>query len=142
MKPKHHLLLSLMAATTMAFCGAAAAHGTGETVKENFARPITNIPGKSLIAVEVLYPPGAASAPHFHAKSAFIYAYVVSGSFASKVDNGPERIYKAGESFHEEPGSHHAVSRNASKSKPAKLLAVFVVDSDDKELTTLERSAK
>jgi hypothetical protein len=28
------------------------------------------------------------------------------------------------------------VSRNASKTKPAKLLAVFVVDSDDKELTT------
>jgi hypothetical protein len=28
------------------------------------------------------------------------------------------------------------ISRNASKTKPAKLLAVFVLDSDDKALTT------
>ncbi|WP_354687817.1 cupin domain-containing protein [Cupriavidus necator] len=141
MKPQR-LLLPLVAATAMALCGAAAAHGTGDTVKENFSRSITNIPGKSLIALEVRYPPGGASAPHYHARSAFIYAYVVSGSIASKVGDGPERIYKAGESFYEEPGSHHPVSRNASKSKPAKLLAVFVVDSDDKELTTFEGSKK
>jgi hypothetical protein len=34
------------------------------------------------------------------------------------------------------------VSRNASKTKPAKLLAVFVVDSADKELTINSRSLK
>ncbi|WP_444633900.1 cupin domain-containing protein [Cupriavidus oxalaticus] len=136
------LLLPFLAATVMAFPVAAAAHGTGDTVKENFSRAIPNIPGKSLIALEVDYAPGASSLPHYHAKSAFIYAYVVSGSIASKVGDGPERVYKAGESFHEEPGSHHPVSRNASKSKPAKLLAVFIVDSGDKDLTTYERSAK
>lgn len=141
MKPKR-LLFPLIAATAMACLNTAAAHGVSETVKETFSRSITNIPGKSLIAVEVDYSPGGASAPHYHAGSAFIYAYVVSGSIASKVGDGPERTYKAGESFYEEPGSHHAVSRNASKSKPAKLLAVFVVDSDDKELTTFERSPK
>src|ERR1700752_1078164 len=97
---------------------------------------MTNIPGKSLIAVEVLYPPGGASLPHTHAKSSFIYAYVVSGSIASKVNDGPERVYQAGESFYEEPGARHPVSRNASKTTPAKLLAVFVVDSGDEELTT------
>lgn len=141
MKPQR-LLLPLIAATAMACSGAAAAHGTAETVKENFSRSITNIPGKSVVAVEVVYPPGGASMPHYHAKSAFIYAYVVSGSIASKVDNGPERVFKAGESFHEEPGSHHPVSRNASRTKPAKLLAVFVVDSDEKNLTTYEGSTK
>ncbi|BDB28833.1 hypothetical protein CTP10_R62460 (plasmid) [Cupriavidus sp. P-10] len=52
--------------------------------------------------------------PHYYAKSAFIYACVVSGSIASKVGDGPERVYKAGESFHEKAGSHHLVSRNAS----------------------------
>lgn len=129
------ILLSLLAATGMAFTGVATAHGEGDTVKPNFSREISNIPGKSLIAVEVSYPPGGASLPHSHAKSSFIYAYVVSGSIASKVNDGPERVYKAGESFFEEPGSRHPVSRNASKTKPAKLLAVFVVDSADKELT-------
>ena len=49
----------------------------------------------------------------------FNYAYVVSGSVASKVNDEPEHVYKAGESFFEEPGSRHPVSRNASKTKPA-----------------------
>jgi quercetin dioxygenase-like cupin family protein len=135
----HRIIFSLVATTGMAFAGVAAAHGAGDTVKPNFSRALPNIPGKSLIAVEVLYAPGAASHPHTHAKSAFIYAYVVSGSVASKVNDEPERVYKAGESFSEEPGAHHAVSRNASKTKPAKLLAVFVVDSDDKALTTNDK---
>jgi quercetin dioxygenase-like cupin family protein len=129
------LLLPLLAATGMAVAGVAAAHAPRETVKPNFSHTIPTIPGKSLVAVEVLYPPGGASLPHHHAKSAFIYAYVVAGSIASKVDGGPERIYRAGESFYEAPGSHHQVSRNGSKTQAAKLLAVFVVDADDHELT-------
>ena len=88
------------------------------------------------IILEVDYAPGAASPPHRHAKSAFIYAYVISGEIESKVNNGETRIYKAGESWSEPPNAYHPISRNASKTKPAKLLAVFVVDSDDKPLTT------
>ncbi|GLQ42138.1 cupin domain-containing protein [Dyella nitratireducens] len=110
-----------------------------ESVVPNFSHTITNIPGKSLVAVEVLYPPGGASSPHRHAKSAFIYAYVVSGAIESQVDGEPAHIYTAGQSFHEEPGAVHRISRNASKSEPAKLLAVFVVDSHDAALTTPEK---
>lgn len=130
------VLLSLVAAMSLALTGVAAAHDVSETVIPNFSMAIPNIPGKSLTAVEVVYPPGSASHPHTHAKSAFIYAYVVSGSVVSKVNDEPARVYKAGQSFFEKPGSLHAVSRNASKTKPARLLAVFVVDSDDKQLTT------
>jgi hypothetical protein len=36
------------------------------------------------------------------------------------------------------PGSRHPISRNASKLRPARLLAVFVVDTDEKELTNRE----
>jgi len=133
---KVHSILSLLAAVSIALSGTAAAHDVSETVKPNFSMAIPNIPGKSLIAVDVLYPPGGASHTHTHAKSAFIYAYVVSGSVVSKVNDEPEHVYKAGESFFEEPGSLHVVSRNASKTRPAKLLAVFIVDSDDKKLTT------
>ena len=114
----------------------AAAHDSGDVVTPHFERAIPNIPGKSLIAFVVDYPPGGASAPHVHAKSAFVYAYVVSGEIESKVNDGATRVYKAGESWFEPPGSSHPVSRNASKTKPAKLLAVFVADTDDKELTT------
>ena len=131
-----HMLAPLFMATSLMLAGGAMAHGTGETVTPKFSRAIPNIPGKTLIAVEVNYAPGGASHPHRHAGSAFIYAYVVSGSIVSKINDGPERVYKEGESFHEDPGSTHPVSRNASRTQPAKLLAVFVADATDTELTT------
>jgi quercetin dioxygenase-like cupin family protein len=110
--------------------------GEGETVTRNFEAAIPNIPGKSLVALEVDYAPGAASPSHSHAKSAFIYAYVISGAIESKVNDGETRIYRAGESWSEPPGAIHSISRNASKTEPARLLAVFVVDTNDKPLTT------
>lgn len=126
-----HVALALMGAN-FAF-----AHGSeGQTVTKKFDAAIPNVPGKSLISVEVDYAPGASSVPHTHAKSAFIYAYVLEGAVESKVNDEPARIYRAGESWSESPGAVHAISRNASKTQPAKLLAVFVRDSDDKELTT------
>lgn len=112
------------------------AHEPVEKVTPNFEHVISNIPGKSLIALEVDYPPGGASIPHTHAKSSFIYAYVVEGSIESKVNSEKPKIYQAGQSWFEEPGAVHSISRNVSKAKPAKLLAVFVVDTDDKELVT------
>ena len=115
---------------------AAARDGQAETVAPKFDQPITNVPGKSLIVVEVEYAPGAASPPHVHAKSAFIYAYVLSGEIESKMNDEEARIFRAGESWHETPEARHQISRNASRTKPAKLLAVFVVDSNDKPLTT------
>ncbi|SAK77124.1 cupin 2 domain-containing protein [Caballeronia catudaia] len=124
------------AAMAFAIAVPASAHGATETVTLNFQHAIPNVPGKSLTAVVVDYPPGAASPAHRHAGSAFIYAYVVSGEVESQVSDGPKRVYRAGESFFEEPGAVHRISRNASKAKPAKLLAVFIADTDDHALTT------
>jgi quercetin dioxygenase-like cupin family protein len=107
-----------------------------EKVNVVFEHAIPNIPGKSLIAVVVTYPPAGKSTPHRHAKSAFIYAHVLSGAIRSQVDDAPARVYRAGEGFHEVPGSHHRVSENASNREPASLLAVFIVDSKDAPLTT------
>lgn len=137
MKPTH-ILPPLLAAFAMTLAGADAAYGSGDTVETDFAHVLPDIPGKSFVAVEVAYAPGGASLPHRHARSAFIYAYVVSGRIVSQVAGQPERIYAAGESWHELPGAHHVVSRNASDSEPARLLAVFIVDTDDKNLTTLD----
>ena len=125
--------------TALAFSAASTIHAhdsEAETVTKNFEAAIPNIPGKSVLAVEVNYAPGAASPSHTHAKSAFIYAYVISGAIESKVNDGEARIYRAGESWSEPPGATHSISRNASKSEPAKLLAVFVLDTNDNPLTT------
>ena len=78
--------------------------------------------------------PGGYSPGHTHPKSAFIYATVLEGEILSQVNDGPVTTYKAGESFSELPGDRHGVSANASKTKPAKLLAVFVVDTNETEL--------
>ena len=106
-----------------------------ETATPIFKHELPNVPGKSLIAVEVEYPPGAASPSHTHAKSAFIYAYVLSGEIISAVDDEKPRVYRAGESWYEAPGAHHRVSRNASDTQPAKLLAIFVLDPDEQKVT-------
>ncbi|HEX3481589.1 MAG TPA: cupin domain-containing protein [Kofleriaceae bacterium] len=125
------------AALAFSMAGPIYAHDSGvQTVTKNFEAAIPNIPGKSLLAVEVDYAPGAASPSHTHAKSAFIYAYVISGALESKVNDGETRIYRAGESWSEPPGAIHSISRNASKTEPAKLLAVFVLDTNDNPLTT------
>lgn len=102
-----------------------------------FDHVLPNVPGKSMKGVLVEYEPGGSTPKHTHPKSAFIYATVLEGEIQSQVNNGPVKTYKVGENFSEMPGDVHGVSANASKTKPAKLLAVFVVNSDEKELTTI-----
>jgi quercetin dioxygenase-like cupin family protein len=101
-----------------------------------YQHELPNVPGKSIKGVLVEYGPGGYSPGHTHAKSAFIYATVLEGAIRSQVNDGPETTYKAGQNFSELPGDRHRVSANASMTAPAKLLAVFVVDTNDKDLTT------
>ena len=101
-----------------------------------FDHVLPNAPGKSMKGVLVEYGPGGSSPAHTHPASSFIYATVLEGAIRSKVNDGPEKVYHAGESFAELPGDHHAVSANDSKTKPARLLAVFVLNTDEKVLVT------
>jgi quercetin dioxygenase-like cupin family protein len=95
--------------------------------KQVFTTKLPNVPGKSLTAVVVNYAPGGKSASHRHAGS--VFAYVLSGKIRSENSaTGPARVYSAGESFFEPPGSEHTVSENASTTEPASLLAIFVAD--------------
>jgi quercetin dioxygenase-like cupin family protein len=120
---------------SLTLAGAPAGSAQLETVKPVFKHAIPNIPGKNLVAVVVNYAPGGKSLPHHHAKSAFIYAHVLTGAIRSVVGDEPAKVYQAGEGFYEEPGAHHRVSENASETEPASLLAVFVVDAEDQPLT-------
>src|ERR1700744_5468507 len=72
-----------------------------EQVKPVFEHVLPNAKGKRMVAVVVTYPPGAKSPAHHHARSAFIYAYVLSGTIRSQVDDAPPRIYQMGEGFFE-----------------------------------------
>jgi quercetin dioxygenase-like cupin family protein len=99
-----------------------------------FDHVLPNVPGKSMRGVLVEYPPGGTSAPHTHPHSAFIYATVLEGAIKSQVNDGPITVYTAGQNFAELHGDHHRVSENASATRPARLLAVFVVDTDETNL--------
>jgi len=101
-----------------------------------YQHELPNVPGKSIKGILVEYGPGGYSPAHMHPKSAFIYATVLEGAIRSQVNDGPVKTYEAGQNFSEMPGDRHAVSANASETKPAKLLAVFVVDTNETELTT------
>jgi quercetin dioxygenase-like cupin family protein len=100
-----------------------------------YEHALPNVPGKSVKGVLVEYGPGGTSSAHTHRKSAFIYATVLAGAIRSSVNDGPVVTYRTGQSFSEMPGDPHSISENASKTEPAKLLAVFVVDTDETELT-------
>jgi quercetin dioxygenase-like cupin family protein len=103
-------------------------------VTQIFDRELPNVPGKSMRAVLVEYGPGASSPSHRHPNSAFIYATVLEGAIRSQVNDDPARVYQAGESWTEQPGDHHKVSANASDTEPARLLAIFVVDTSETEI--------
>jgi len=117
--------------------GRAAGDDAPAQVKPVMTEKLPNVPGKSVTVVLVSYPPGGKSAKHHHAGSVFVY--VLSGAIRSENSaTGPAKVYKAGESFFEPPGSEHLISENASPVEPASLLAVFVAD-DGAQLTSFDK---
>ena len=102
-------------------------------VRPVFSEVLPNVPGKRLTVIKVRYLPGTKSASHEHAGS--VFAYVLEGKIRSQVSTlGPAKVYEAGDGFFETPGSVHTVSENASDTKPASLLAIFIAD-DGAQLT-------
>ena len=70
------------------------------------------------------YVPGRVGAAHRH--PGFVLAYVLEGAVIAKISGqGEERTYTAGQMFYEKPGATHEVSKNASQTQPARLLAMI-----------------
>ena len=70
------------------------------------------------------YPPGRVGTPHRHA--GFVLAYVLEGAVVAKISGqGEEKTYQKGQMFYEQPGATHEVSKNASQTEPARLLALI-----------------
>jgi quercetin dioxygenase-like cupin family protein len=134
-----NLLRCSLAALVLTVCASAFAHEAGDpsekvTVLQD--QMLKNAPGKKALMIEVDYKPGQASIAHKHDGTAM--AYVLSGSITSQVKGEKEVTYKAGEYWYEPAGSEHLVSKNASKTKPAKLLVFMVLSPDEKVLIPLQ----
>jgi quercetin dioxygenase-like cupin family protein len=86
--------------------------------------PNVSLDGWEVTVSHVDYPPGRVGAIHHHA--GFVLAYVLEGAVITRISGqGPERTYTVGQMFYEQPGATHEVSKNASQTQPAKLLAMI-----------------
>ena len=89
-----------------------------------FQTDLPDIEGREAVVLEVVYPPGVASASHRH--NAHTFVYVLEGTVEMQVAGGELLKLVAGQTFYETPDNIHSVSRNASDTEPAKILVVFI----------------
>lgn len=88
--------------------------------------PAMNGSSLRIIIERVNFPPGVASPAHTHPCP--VIGYVTEGEFQSQVAGSKMETYAAGQTFYEPPNGIHQVSRSASRSRPAQILAIFVCD--------------
>ena len=85
--------------------------------------PDLTMEGWEVTVSYVDYAPGRVGTAHRH--PGFVLAYVLDGEVVTKISGQEQRTFKTGEMFFEPPGATHEVSRNASETKPARLLAMI-----------------
>ncbi|PKA68785.1 quercetin dioxygenase-like cupin family protein [Pseudomonas baetica] len=124
------------AALALTISASALAHDPSEKVTVLQDQPLKNAPGKKAMMIEVDYKPGQSSIAHKHEGTAM--AYVLEGEVISQVKGEQATTYKKGQFWYEPAGSEHLVSKNASKSKPAKLLVFMVLAPDEQVLIPLK----
>jgi|SRR5215467_5213865 len=88
------------------------------------SKDLAEFPGKEGLMITVVYPPGSSDPIHRHNAHAFVY--VLEGSVVMQVKGGKEMTLTPGQSFYEGPNDIHVVGRNASTTKPAKVLVLLV----------------
>jgi len=105
--------------------GTPASPHPSESTSPLFNQPLPHVKGKTFTSEIVYFPPNARAAPHRHG-SAFVYAYVLKGTVRSQLGGEPVRTYHQGQNWVEPPGAHHLLTENTSRTKPAKLLVIFI----------------
>ncbi|KAK1707967.1 uncharacterized protein BDZ83DRAFT_592979 [Colletotrichum acutatum] len=100
-----------------------------ETVKVLYDYELANAEGKSIVGLEVTYPPNSTTPPRQHA-GATVVVNVIEGKLLSGMNGDPPKVYGVGESFMELPRCHHTVGENPSSESRAVLVAVFIVDTE------------
>ncbi|WP_282387941.1 MULTISPECIES: cupin domain-containing protein [unclassified Pseudomonas] len=124
------------AALAFTLSASAMAHDPSEKITVLQEQLLKNAPGKKAMMIEVDYQPGQSSIAHKHEGTAM--AYVLDGEVISQVKGEQAITYKKGQFWYEPAGSEHLVSKNASSTKPAKLLVFMVLAPNEQVLIPLE----
>ena len=96
----------------------------GKVVTPLMLKELADIPGKEALVITVDFAPGAEDPVHRHDAHAFVY--VLEGSIVMQLKGQQAVTLTPGQVFYEGPNDIHTVGRNASKTKPAKILVVLV----------------
>jgi quercetin dioxygenase-like cupin family protein len=120
----HSLLVTVAALLPSAMAAQPLVERGASTRRDVIKQRLPGDPERDISLVEVSYPPGTGSPPHMHAIG--VMAFVVSGTIVSKVGDGPEQTFHAGDAWWEPEGAIHRVSRNASSTESATLLAIYI----------------
>ncbi|MDQ0326210.1 quercetin dioxygenase-like cupin family protein [Rhodopseudomonas julia] len=94
---------------------------------------LPDVEGKSITTAFVHFPPNAFTPEHQHPGS--VTAYVLDGTIRSRLAGESTGTYAAGETWFEPPGAIHLFAENASSTKTADLLAIFIADDNCGPLT-------
>ena len=119
------VLLFLIPGTLMAQ-KPAATKAPQASVMSLTSKDLPEFPGKEVLMITVDYPPGSVDPIHRHNAHAFVY--VLEGSIIMQVKGGKEVTLTPGQTFYEGPDDVHVVGKNASSTKPAKFVVIFVKD--------------
>jgi quercetin dioxygenase-like cupin family protein len=95
-----------------------------QQVNRLFTKQLPEAPGKKIEVITVNYAPGAVDAIHRHDAHAVVY--VLDGEVEMQVRGGTLQRLGPGQVFYESPEDIHTVSRNVSKTKPAKFVVFFI----------------
>jgi quercetin dioxygenase-like cupin family protein len=98
--------------------------GQEAVVTPLMTKELGDLPGKEGLMITVDYPPGSTDQVHRHDAHAFVY--VLEGSIVMQVKGGKSVTLTPGQTFYEGPEDVHVVGRNASRTKPARFLVVFL----------------
>ena len=121
------VLLCLMTGTAMA---------EEPKVTPLMSKDLAEYPGKEVLMITVEHAPGESSAIHRHNAQAFVY--VLEGSIVMQVKGGKQVTLAPGQTFYEGPDDVHVVGRNASSTKPAKVLVFLIKNNGAPVLVPVE----
>lgn len=114
----------VLSCTALMALPALAADAPQPVVTPQMLKDLADLPGREMLMLTVVYPPGAVE--HVHRHDAYAFVYVLEGSIIEGVKGGKEVTLTPGQTFYEAPDDVHTVGRNASKTEPAKFVVVLV----------------
>jgi len=128
MRRFRYLSVAVTLSVFMLASGIARADSTppAASAKQLMTKDLAALAGKEVLMSTVTYPPGGASPPHRH--DAQVFVYVLEGELIMQVQGGTKVTLKPGETFYESPTDVHAVSANASQTRPATFLVFIIKD--------------